>query len=193
MAYTEVQSLDCDTAVSLGGINKKTGKKNPTSVEGYYLGSREFDSPKSKTGKAWMHVFQTKNGTVGVYGKTDLDRKISQATRGAMTRVTQNGMQQTKNGEMYKFKVEIDLDNAIEVAENFGGAAASNEDTTEDSDTSYSASSEVDEQEEEDIDEPLDEVEPVRAAPPKQAAPAPDAARRAKVQALLSKGRNKTA
>ena len=40
MAFKEVQSLEAENAISLGGRNKKTGKENPTKAEGYYLGSR---------------------------------------------------------------------------------------------------------------------------------------------------------
>jgi len=116
MAFKTVSALDADTTISLGGMNKKTGKKNPTQVEGYYLGKKEVDSPKAKTGKAYLYIFQTSAGNVGVWGKTNLDRKMSQAVVGQMTRVSQSGTQETKNGPMYLYSVTQDDENTIEVA-----------------------------------------------------------------------------
>lgn len=116
MAFKTVTDLSADNTVALGGTNRKTGKTNPTSAEGYYLGSREVDSQKSKTGKAKIHVFQTPKGNLGVWGKTDLDRKMESVVLGAMTRITYTGMQETKNNPMYKYKVEVDDTNTIEVS-----------------------------------------------------------------------------
>lgn len=115
MAYREVNDLSTDVTISLGGVNKKTGKKNPTSIEGYYLGSRQVEDKKKKSGVSYIYVFQTAEGNVGVWGKTDLDRKMQSAPLGAMTRATHSGMRATPNGEMYTYKVEIDKDNTIEV------------------------------------------------------------------------------
>lgn len=118
MSFKEVASLDAEVTISLGGVNKKTGKKNPTSIEGYYLGSRVVESKK---GESKIHFFQTSKGNVGVWGKTDSDRKLSGVTPGTMTRISFDKMQPTPNGEMYKYKVEVDGDNTIEV----GGISAS--------------------------------------------------------------------
>lgn len=188
MAFKEVNSLDADTTISLGGTNKKTGKANPTKVEGYYLGSRTVPSPMSKTGTAFVHVFQTASGNTGVWGKTDLDRKMQAATPGAMTRVTQNGLAPAKPGKqaMYKFKVEIDEENTIEVA-----GFPNNEDTADGS--TEPSFDEVGETGLDDEDEALDEVQPVRTAP-RPTANSVDAARQAKVAALLAgKGKAKSA
>lgn len=115
MSFKEVQDLATDTVVSLGGINKKTGKKNPTSVEGYFLGKRKVEDRKKKSGFSYIYVFQTANGNIGVWGKTDLDRKMEAVLPGVMTRATFSNMRPTPNGEMYVFKVEVDADNSIEV------------------------------------------------------------------------------
>lgn len=117
MSFKEVQTLDADTTISLGGVDRKTGKKRPTQIEGYYLGKREVDSPKSKSGKASLHFLQTSKGNIGVWGKTDLDRKLDAVAPGTMVRATFTGMQGTPNGEMYKFKVEADESNTIDVAD----------------------------------------------------------------------------
>lgn len=115
MAFKSVLDLDADITVSLGGTNRKTGKKNPESVEGYYIGSRKHDSPKAKSGFSYLHIFKTEKDNVGVWGKTDMDRKILAISPGTMARVTFTGMQPTKNGDMYKFRAEVDEDNTIDV------------------------------------------------------------------------------
>lgn len=181
MAFKEVLDLETDTTTALGGINRKTGKPNPKSVEGYFIGSRQVDSPKSKGGKAFLHVFETSKGKVGVWGKTDMDRKLTSAPLGAMTRVTHTGMQATKNGEMYKYKIEVDAENTIDVPNN---ASANPQDEVSDSvqdDDTDPVALDAD-------DEPLDEIEPARPVA-RATAVAPDAARRAQVQALLTKTR----
>lgn len=115
MAFKEVVSLECENTTALGGINKKTGRANPTKAEGYFLGSKEVESKKSKNGKAKIHVLQTSDGNLGVWGKTDLDRKMLTVAAGAMIRITQNGKTPTPNGDMYKYKVEVDTENTIDV------------------------------------------------------------------------------
>jgi hypothetical protein len=186
MAFKEVLDLDCDTTVALGGMNKKTGKPNPTRVEGYYIGKKETENRKSKTGKSNLYIFQTAKGNIGVWGKTDLDRKMASALIGAMTRVTQSGSVPTPNGDMYKFKVEVDAENTIEVS-----APAQDESSEDDADTSSYASSAEDDDgvEETDVDAEEAEVEAApapRAQPPRQPARTPDAARQEKVKNLLA-------
>lgn len=182
MGFQTLVSLDCDTAIQLGGKDRKTGKAHPTSIEGYYVGSKEIASPKSKTGFSKLHVFQTSKGAVGVWGKTDLDRKLASATIGVMTRVTFTGLKETKNNPMYVYKVEVDADNSIDVA--------SLEGASEESDVSESYGSEDEESSELDPgdESPLpDEVPPQRATPPKAAAAAtPSKAQQERARALLN-------
>ena len=116
MAFKTVTDLSTDTMISLGGFNKKLGKTNPTSVEGYFLGARKVESNKAKSGYAFIYALQTSKGNVGVWGKTDLDRKMEIAKPGQMVRLSFDKMVSTPKGEMYKFKVEIDADNTIEVS-----------------------------------------------------------------------------
>lgn len=174
MGYKTVQSLDAEKVTALGGVDKKTGKRNPTTVEGFYLGTRQVDSKKSKTGKADLHFLQTETGNLGVWGKTDLDRKIKQVTPGAMVRVTVLPEKvSTPNGDMYKFKVEADTDNCIEVGdlnEAYEAAAQAEADSAE-------ADADAEPAYEEDT-----EVAPLATS--KVAADA--AARAAKVQSLLN-------
>lgn len=187
MAFTEVVSLDCDTAIQLGGKDRKTGKANPTRIEGYYVGSKKIASPKSKTGFSSLHVFQTSKGAVGVWGKTDLDRKLASAQLGAMTRVTYTGMKETKNNPMYVYKVEVDSENTIDVSSAATGDSA-DEDSAENlfgnetSEATYEDAEETDPGEEEALP---DEVPPARATAPRLPAQAPSAERQARVKALL--------
>ena len=175
MAYKEITSLDADVTVAIGGTNRKTGKKNPTQVEGFYLGSRTVESKKSKNGTAQIHFFQTSKGNVGVWGKTDMDRKLATATPGAMTLVKFEKMQNTPNGEMYKYSVAQDEDNSIEVA------TMSNETGSDDSDESsdYEAAGSEDDVLADDSGEDEEDA--------RQAQALAAAERKAKVQSLLNR------
>jgi len=189
MAFKEVADLDCNETTALGGVNKKTNKKNPTSITGYYIGSREVDSPKSKTGKAKLHIFQAASGNIGVWGKTDLDKKMQEATPGAMTRVSFTGMQQTKNNPMYKFKVEIDLEDTIDVG--YGSGNGANQEEYGDVDGPDAGAPDYsDDSDDSSLDDVADDVPPPpRAKAPPVPAKAPSADSRAKVEALLNRNR----
>lgn len=182
MAFKEVLDLDCDTTIALGGTNRKTGKANPTQIEGYFLGSKQTVSKKSKTGFANLHIFQTSEGNVGVWGKTDLDRKLRSVQQGTMTRVIQKGTISTPNGDMYKYQVAEDQDDRIEV--NF----SANEPTqsSDDYETESTEETSLD-----DEGSSYDETPAPRATAPRSPAQAPDASRQAKVQALLAKSRTR--
>lgn len=175
MAYKEITDLDTDTIIALGGYNKKEGKANPTQIEGYFLGSKTVESKKSKTGTCQIHVFETAKGKVGVWGKTNLDRKLSRSVLGHMTLVLQAGTKVTEFGEMYLYTVKQDSENSIEVSA--APAAAQSEASDYSSD-------------EEDGEDLSDEVAPTRATAPRVPASTPSAASRARVQALVNKNRS---
>lgn len=182
MAFKTVASLDCDKAISLGGMNKKENKKNPTSIEGYYLGFKEVESPMSKTGKAKLHIFQTPSGNTGVWGKTKLDSALMQVTPGAMVRATYTGQGKPSKGRQgaYLFTVEVDDENTIEVS-------SGNSSSYSDSGNSYADETEDYGNESDDYDNQDDYV---ADAPVAKSAVSGDS--RAKVQALLAKGRAAT-
>ncbi len=185
MGFKEIADLDCDKTVAIGGTDKKSGKPNPTTITGYYIGSRDVESPKSKNGKAKLHVFQTKTGNVGVWGKTNLDQKMLGVNPGVLTKVSFTGMVPTKNQPMYKYKVECDTENTIEVAapaESDGAAEESYEAEGADA-AGYDEPSDDTALGEEEA--PLDETPPARTTAPKRAAAPADPARRAAVQNLL--------
>lgn len=177
MGFKEVLDLDASSSIALGGVNKKTGKKNPTAVEGYYLGSRKVTSPKSKGGQAYLHVLQTADGNLGVWGKTDMDRKVTAVTPGTMIRVTHTGMVPTKNGDMYKYKVEVDSENTIEVSA--GSNFNNKEETAEEEDLDTYEDEETYADEDEEINTPAKVFQAAQTF----------SERKAKVQALLSKGK----
>jgi hypothetical protein len=185
MGFQEVVSLDCDKAIQLGGSDKKTRKPNPTSIEGYYVGSKQIPSAKNKSGFTKLHVFQTGNGSVGVWGKTDLDTKLAGVASGTMTRVTYTGMKPTKNNPMYVYKVEVDSDNTIDTS----ALEASSSDYAEYGDEDGDAPVGDEPTEETDPGEEEaqpDEPPPARAKPPVKPAATPSAAQQAKVKALLA-------
>lgn len=146
MAFKEVSSLDADVTVALGGINRKTGKKNPTSAEGYYLGNRPVTN---KTGESKLHFLQTPKGKLGVWGKTDMDKKLASVVPGTMIRISFTGMQPTPKGDMYKFKVEVDDANTIEVNAATAGTNEAYDDGAGDDEGAFDTD-EVDEQDEDD-------------------------------------------
>lgn len=172
MGFQDIADLDCQVTVALGGINKKSGKKNPTSVEGFYIGTRQVPSPKSKTGYAALHVFQTNSGNTGVWGKTNLDQKMTAVKAGQLCRVEFVGMVETKNNPMYKYRVQVDPSQTIDVA-TAEPTASDDDNNAEDfigSGDAYEPEAEVGE------DEPaLDEAPPVRQATPPRQAFKPDA------------------
>lgn len=117
MAFQPKSTLIADSYTALGGVNKKTGKPNPKAIEGFYLGSKQVDSDLSRTGKAWHHFFKNSSGTVGVYGKTDLDRRLDTKDVGYLLRVTCTGSTPIKGkNDMYTFSVDIDPDQRMDSA-----------------------------------------------------------------------------
>lgn len=137
MAFKEVVNLDSDVTITLGGINKKTGKANPKQIEGYYLGFREVENTKFNVGTlAKIYYFQTAKGNVAVWGKRGLDSQMPSVPKGAMTRVTHVGMAPTPRGDMHKYKVEVDDTNTTDV--NIDLSRGANSRTSEDSFSSQS-------------------------------------------------------
>ncbi len=173
MAFKQLQSLDAETTISLGGYNKKAKKENPTSIEGYYLGNKQVEDSKNADKKNTIYYLKTAKGNVAVWGKTDMDRKMSGAKVGVMTRITHTGMKPTKNGEMYVYSVEVDADNTIEVEPNGAVRSAS----YNDDEPSFNASEELDEEQESNDDEEERQQTAALAA----------AERKAKLDALLKK------
>jgi hypothetical protein len=184
MAFQDVASLETETTVNVGGLNKKTGKPNPKSIEGYFIGTKGGIPNKFNPDKPnCIHVLQTPNGNVGVWGKTNMDQKMKAVTPGQLIRISFTGTKPSNKGnDMLLFKVEVDKDNTIEVDQEEASSVVSSDDSA------YA----VDGFEETDVDqdeESYDVVPPTRAVAPKQAAKAPGADRVAAIQARLNAAR----
>lgn len=189
MSFQEVLNLDAEVTTALGGFNKKTGQKNPTQVEGYYIGTRKVKSKKARSGYDNLHILQTVEGNLGVWGKTDLDHKMTNVKPGVMIRITQSGKRATPNGDMYKFRVEFDNSNTIDVSALSETSSTSEETYDSSASESYDSSS----SDEDDAAFTADEVLPAKAVAPKKPMATPDAARQARVQAILNGTKGKTA
>lgn len=175
--FKEVASLDADVTIAIGKKDKKTGKAYPKTAEGYYLGKRTVEGKK---GESVLHFLQTEDGNLGVWGTTDLNRKLSQVKDGVMVRITSTGTKPTKNGDMYTYKVEVDASNTIEV--DLSESSADEEGAGED-DGTYGTDNEDDgnEEKEEDNSQAL------------ALAAAERAAQKAKVQEIMNRGKAKKA
>jgi hypothetical protein len=184
MAFEKIIDLDCDVTIALGGVDKKTGRPNPTKIEGYYLGSRQVADKKKKSGFSFIYAFQTPKGNVGVWGKTNLDNKMASVAPGTMVRVTQSGKRPTPNGDMYLFLVEQDRDNTIPVNSTSVPTYEAEADSSVDS---YEAEAP------ESAEAPADEVPYTPPVAPKQPARTPSAESQARVQAVLNRTRPKSA
>jgi hypothetical protein len=182
MGFETIVNLESDTPpIQLGGRDKKTGKANVKSIEGYYLG---FKSTETKFGPGKLHIFQTPDGNTGVWGKTNMDSQLAKVIPGCLTRVTFIGTVPSKKGnDMWKYKVEVDKSNSIEVSAN-DQPTGNQEPETED----YAAETDGPAYEDTDLDEDdlqSDEATPARAAAPRQPATTPSASRQKAVQDLL--------
>lgn len=186
MAFKKVNDLDTDTIIALGGTDSK-GKKNPSQIQGYFLGSREVPDKKKKSGFGYIHVLQTSKGNIGVWGKTDLDRKLSAVTPGLLVRLTHTGMRNTPNGDMYVYSVEADADNTIDVG------LAPNAQEPEQEDT-YAVDDNGTQDDDVDNEPPMDEIEYAPPVPAKAPPKASSSTSQSRVRDLLAaKNRTKTA
>lgn len=114
MAFQKVRVLEADSTISLGKTDPKTGNKYPTSVEGYYLGTKKV---QTDNGESTIHHFETQSGVVGVWGTTKLNSGLSQVTLGNMTRATFVGLGKPTKGRQPArlFDIQQDPDNSIDV------------------------------------------------------------------------------
>lgn len=195
MAYETLSDFDCDKTIAVGGIreDKKTGKKykNPTQLEGYYVGTKTGIENKLNPEKPnSLHIFQTAEGRVGVWGKTDLNQKMGQAKVGFKTLVQFDKMIPTKRKPMFKYIVKQDKDDVNEELR----ASASEEVLANEAveDTIHSAASSGEEEvfeEEAALDSEEEALDEPAAAPAKapKAAQAPSPQRQSAVQGLLAK------
>lgn len=181
MSFEDYSSPRPSKWVSLGGKSTKTGKANPTEIEGYYVGSitgpNKFDTSKTKTD----YLVKTAEGVVGVSGTANMKRvftdaeanfakKNGEAALGASVRIAFTGTVNTGKGNPMKtYAVLFDKTDRTDVL-----TAAEL-----DSDTEGEDAGDGDEE---------DYEQEVAAPPPKAASSA--AERKAKLDDLLKNKRN---
>lgn len=161
--------------VKLGGVDAKTGKKNPTEIEGYYHSSEERPNKFNKDKPQKFYVFKTARGLEGIFGSGGLDKLMSGAALGTMTKVVDTGDRKDvgKGQPMKIYKVFQDS----------GNLNTSSEVTTNYVETDYSDDSDlVDE-------EPTEETRPTRATAPSQPAVAATASNQKRVQDILNRSK----
>ncbi len=161
--------------ISLGGIDKTTGKKNPTEFEGYYLRTETRPNKFNPAKPQNLYVFKTSGGDVGLFGKAGIDREMKKARPGYMTKVinTEETLDVGKGNPMTLYEVYQDRSLSINVSE------------FNPSPTELSSEDDLVSEIEESDDEPVY----VAPTPPKTPAAVPNSERRAQLQALLNKTR----
>ncbi len=171
MAYEEVSEV---STVQLGGVNKKTGKPNPTELEGYYVGVEQRPNKFNPAQPKNFYKFQTQNGLVGTYASAGIDSALKNAVLGRMTLLISTGeIKDTGKGNPMKvFKAKQDKTNTIDV-DNASFASDNSSDEYGSTDT-YSEPEEV------------ELTPPARPVAPARAATVPSADRQARIQAMLS-------
>lgn len=183
MALKQKIDLRTDKTIQVGGLDKKTGKPNAKSIEGYYLGHKDT---KSDYGPGKLHHFQTEDGVVAVWGKTNSNRLLTSELKGQMVRLTFTGMGKPSKGKApaYEFKVEHDEENTIDASGVDLNAAE-----LESSEAEESSFEEPVAQEEESFDEEVSMDEVIVASRPIAKIAAPTKSAQSQVQALLNSRR----
>lgn len=173
MAYEKKIDAQASTTIKLGGDG------NPTSIEGYYLTSK--DTPDSGYGPGKLHIFMTKEGNVGVWGKTNINRLLTDDLKGKMCLLTFTGMGPKRKGRnpAYEYELQFDRSNTVDVTHLAAAVVddgESDEEYVANTPTSY-----------EDVDS--DDDTPVVTSK----AAVPNAAAQAKVKELLAKAQQRRA
>lgn len=180
MAY---EVLDDVTSVKLGGTDKKTGKKNPTQLEGYYLRKETRPNKFNPEKPQNFYVFMTSSGQIGTYSTAGIDREMKKATIGVMTLLKDTGevLDTGKGNPMRVFQVAQDKSNVLDAE----SLASSNIVPEEDYEGQQDELSEIDAED----DEAVEEMPAPRPVAPKVPAKTPSSEQQAKIQALLNKNR----
>lgn len=178
MSYKTKLDPSASKTIQVGGKGAD-GTRNPTEIEGYYLGAKETDG---QYGPGKLHIFQTSEGNVGVWGKSNSNRLLTGDLVGQMVKLTFTGMSKPAKGKRpaYLYQVQHDPENTIDAS---GIDLNASEDSDNLPDYGGEEDSDVFGDESNDYEEPIIQ----RAVAPKVAAKAPSAAQQAKVQALLNR------
>lgn len=188
MSFKKIIELQAESTVSL----KEPGE----SFTGFYLG---YKTTTTSFGESRLHIFSTEEGTVGVWGKTQMDRKLTPAPAGQkglklgmLVQVTLLANSVMKNGRRTATSFDVQYDDAVEPMDmsNIAVTVSSGPSESEHyaGDSSEAADVDPDEVEE---DEEEYTPPPVQAAPPKKTAipSVVTAEQKAKAAATLNKYR----
>ena len=151
---------------------------NPTSIEGYYFGKKETPDTNGY-GPGVLHFFKTNEGMIGVWGKPRLNKLLDTSDIGKMMLVEFTGMIPNGKGRKpsYGYEASVDPTNTTDVSGVSIGSSTGNAGGGDD----YAE----DAYDETVVDEDSEEAPPVRVATATAKVAAPDAARQAKLQALV--------
>ncbi len=144
-------------------------------VEGYYMGSFDFDGDYGPTKR---HVFQTESGAEIIFGQAHLKQLLPTVKPGTMVRITMTGeLAPKKKGQhpMKLFKIEQDKKNTIEVSGVDFTPTDDSASDADDVDTDLGSDESA-----------LDEVKSSRAQAPARPAPTPTADTIAAAKARLA-------
>lgn len=165
MALIKKITGQSDKTIKLGGAG------NPTSIDGYFLGTKTTADTGYGPGK--LHMFSTAEGVVGVWGKTAMNNSLTQELVGQRVVVTFLGMKKSKTkgrSPFYDYSIEHDPENTMDVSELANWASGG----AESSDESYE-------------DEITDEIAPARTAAPRNIPAAASPTQQARVKEALAK------
>lgn len=112
MAYETKFDGSTDSTIKIGADN------NPTTLEGYFLGTKTIPSQTKGFKDSSLHIFQTPDGVIGAWGTTYLDRLLTEDLKGMKCLVEFTGMiAPKKRGQRpaYGYKVQFDRGDMISI------------------------------------------------------------------------------
>lgn len=192
MAIRKVIDLNADTTVTFD----KPGQK----LQGYYIG---FKTVTTSFGPSKLHIFQGENGTVGAWGCSNLDAKLTPSAHGhpgfklgMMAYITYTTASKLLKGRRTPkvFDVEFDDEDIIDVSNVAVSLSQEPADDSETPDTGYEQETPDSDPYEPEAEEEQEEAPPVQTAPPRKGAPVPlSQATKTKAQEILARARANSA
>ncbi len=175
MARKKVIDLNADSTIKFG--SKKGALPKGSEFAGYYVGSKEVTT---RLGPSQLHVFQTSDGSVGVWGSAQLNAKLN-GLKGLMTFIKFTGEVSVPNGTMKVFEVEYDDEDTIDV----GGTQVNFRDAQEPDSEEQAEEEEEQEEEQADEEEEAEEEQAPAKRPPAAARSNPTASVTSKPKASM--------
>lgn len=100
-------NLTTNVTITLGGAVEETGKPNPTSAVGYYLGTKSFEKLDTRSNEMktkTLNFLLTGDGIIGVWGgKSVIDSGFSKADIGVKLEIEYLGLTKSKKPGGYKY------------------------------------------------------------------------------------------